>query len=110
MSDLRVILAWSPTDVDSWRPGDAIVPLSAAAHTATFRLPPTAVLNARTYLSGPPAVADCANALLNVLHGDLTSCALPWLEAYANVGLHIKVFQILAWLRLIRALRTEFPA
>src|SRR5262249_24189849 len=103
----RVILAWSKVDLEGWRQGDAVVPLTAEAHVATFQMS-AAVLDPKDYLDEPAGVVDSATQLLNTLHEILKSSPFPWLEAYANIIFRIKAFQLIAWLRLIRSLQTKF--
>src|SRR5262249_16689520 len=104
----RVILAWSKVDLEGWRQGDAVVPLTPEAHVAAFRIPEAAVLDPKDYLGEPAGVVESATQVLNTLHETLKSSPFPWLEAYANIIFQIKLFQLIAWLELIRSLRTTF--
>src|SRR5215471_1859043 len=107
MSVQRVILAWSEADVDRWRQGDLIVPLTAEAHVALRRIPAPGLTDPRTCLGGTTEIIDTATRLINTLHERLKSSRCPWLEAYANVIFHMKVFQLIVWLRLVRGLRAK---
>lgn len=108
MTHQRVILAWSEPDLRDWRQGDVVIPLTAEAHVAAIVTLTGSIVDPKRYLDDPAAVRINATQLLNVLHLTLKGWAFPWFEAYANVIFHVKVFQLIAWLQLIRAVRTAF--
>src|SRR5438093_1319359 len=104
MRTQRIILAWSELDLDGWRPGDTVVALTAEAYVATHQMPAVAVIDPKQCLGESVSVRDDAIQLVNNLHEAVKVSPLPWLEGYANVIFQIKVYQLMVWLRLLRAL------
>src|SRR5262245_60919685 len=101
----RAILAWSEDDINGWREGDVVVPLSAEAHIAALRLPATTTLDPKPLIGDPAEIRASSCDVLNMLHENLKLSRFPWFEAYANVIFHTKVFQLIAWLKLMRSLQ-----
>src|SRR5437867_6842532 len=105
MSSQRIVLACSSLDLEGWRGGDMIVPLTAEAYVVGHKMPGAVLLDPRLMLPASSDPKGEATQLVNILHESVKSSPFPWIEAYANVIFQIKMFQLITWLKLIRSLK-----
>jgi hypothetical protein len=107
MTTQRIVLAWSGLDLEGWRRGDLIVALTAEAYVAGRKIPDAVLLDPSSILRASSDPYNEATQFVDILHDTVKSSRLPWIEAYANVILQIKIFQLITWLKLIRSLKAH---